>query len=96
MVRHILLVKFTPETSEQDLSQLEQAFYQLKADIPGIEGVEFGQNNSPEGLDKGYTHAILMTFSDISARDVYLTHEQHDAFKTLFVPMIEDILVFDY
>ena len=96
MVRHILLVKFTPETSEQDLSQLEQAFYQLKADIPGIEGVEFGANTSPEGLEKGYTHAVLMTFVDVKARDAYLPHAKHETFKAIFVPMIADILVFDY
>ncbi len=96
MVRHLLLVKFTLATSEQDLIQLEQAFYQLKADIAGIESVEFGLNTSPEGLDKGFTHAILMTFIDTKARDAYLPHAKHEAFKTMFVPMIEDILVFDY
>ena len=96
MVRHILLVKFKAQVSEQDITVLEQAFYQLKESIPNIETVEFGKNNSPEGLNKQYTHAVLMTFTDEKARDVYLTHEKHESFKTLFVSMIDDIIVFDY
>lgn len=96
MVRHILLVKFKEGTSEQDLTLLEQAFYQMQSDIPVIKGVEFGENNNPEGLDKGFTHAVLVTFDDLAGRDAYLIHAKHDAFKTLFVPMIQDIIVFDY
>jgi len=96
MLKHILLVKFTEQTSKQDLAKLEQAFYQLKTDIAGIETIEFGENNSPEGLNKGYSHAIVMCFSDLAARDSYLSNPYHEAFKVLFVPMIDDILVFDY
>ncbi|OUR68540.1 stress protein [Marinomonas sp. 42_23_T18] len=96
MLRHILLVKFTKQTNEQDLANLEQAFYQLKLDIAGIEAIEFGENNSPEALNKDYSHAIVMSFSDLAARDAYLSNSYHETFKVLFVPMIDDILVFDY
>lgn len=96
MLRHILLVKFTEQTSGQDLANLEQAFYQLQTDIAGIEAIEFGENNSPEGLNKDYSHAIVMCFSDLTARDAYLSNPYHETFKVLFVPMIDDILVFDY
>lgn len=96
VVKHILLVKFTAQTSSQDLTSLEHAFYQLQSDIAGIESVEFGENNSPEGLSKDYSHAILITFSDVAARDAYLTNSFHETLKVFFVPMIDDIIVFDY
>lgn len=96
MIRHILLVSFKADVTPEHLRTLEQGFYQLKKDIKGIEQVEFGQNNSPEGLNQNYSHAIVMTFVDLAARDAYLTDDYHEVFKRLFVPMIENIIVFDY
>jgi hypothetical protein len=96
VVKHILLVKFKAHTCAQDLTNLEQAFYQLKSEIAGIESVEFGENNSPEGLNKGYSHGIVIAFRDLAARDAYLTDSFHETLKLSFVPMIEDIVVLDY
>lgn len=96
MVRHILLVKFNAQASVTVLAKLEQDFYRLKADIRGIEGIEFGTNNSPESLNQGYSHAILMTFTDLAARDAYLIDPFHEQLKTSFVPLIADIIVLDY
>jgi len=37
-----------------------------------------------------------MTFTDASARDAYLTHAEHERFKTEALPTIEELVVFDF
>lgn len=95
-MRHVLLIRFKPECSASDIESLFAHFHRLSNEIAGLCAVECGVNESPEGLDKGYTHAVLMTFDDAAARDAYLPHPAHEALKTVFVPMIDDIIVFDY
>ena len=95
-MRHLLLIRFKPDVTADDLTALFDHFGRLPSEIPGLHDVESGANESPEGLDKGYTHAVLMTFGDAAARDAYLPHPAHEALKAVFVPMIDDIIVFDY
>ncbi|MEM9604609.1 MAG: Dabb family protein [Pseudomonadota bacterium] len=95
-MRHLLLIQFKPEVGPADIDALFAHFKRIPDEIPGIVGIECGANESPEGLDKGYTHVVLMTFEDAAARDAYLPHPAHDALKAVFVPMIGDIIVIDY
>ncbi|MDO1502682.1 Dabb family protein [Winogradskyella maritima] len=39
-----------------------------------MQGYEWGTNNSPEGLDKGFTHAFFLTFKSEEDRAIYLPH----------------------
>jgi hypothetical protein len=64
--------------------------------IDGVDAVEWGINDSPEGKNEGYTHSVVMTFADESGRRNYLPHPEHDALKAVFVPLLEKIIVFDY
>ena len=95
-VRHLLVIKFKPEVTDAQIDAAFAHFRRLRDDIPGIQAIECGANESPEGLDKGYTHVVLMTFDDAAARDAYLPHPAHDALKDEFVPLIGDIIVLDY
>ncbi|MFT5674302.1 MAG: hypothetical protein ACI808_000217 [Paraglaciecola sp.] len=52
--------------------------------------------SSPENINKGFTHCIMMTFADEQGRDNYLPHPEHNALKKLFRPVLEDIIVLDY
>lgn len=96
MIRHILLIKFKETASLADLETLKALFEQMPGKVEGVESVEWGTNNSPEGLDKGYTHCVLMTFADEAARQRYLPHPEHDALKEVFIPLLDDIVVLDY
>ncbi|HFG1907988.1 TPA: Dabb family protein, partial [Vibrio cholerae] len=53
-------------------------------------------NDSPEGKNQGYSHSVLMTFSDEKGRQNYLPHPEHEVLKKFFRPLLEDIVVFDY
>ena len=96
MIRHILLIEFKAETSDHQLAFMRQAFLNIPAQVEGVEALEWGANNSPEGLNKTYSHCVQMTFTDESARESYLPHPAHKALLDIFLPLLEDIVVFDY
>ena len=96
MIRHILFIRFNEDVLEKDIASIFMMFRGIKSKISGINSVECGKNNSPEDLNKGYTHCVIMDFVDESARNAYLPHPDHKALKTHFVPMLKDIIVLDY
>lgn len=95
-MRHLLVVKFKSDAVATQIDEALLYFKRIQNDIPGIVSVEYGSNESPEGLDKGYTHVVLMTFDNAEARDTYLPHPAHEALKQAFVPLVDDIIVLDY
>ena len=95
-LRHIVLFKFTETSTEDDIRQIEEAFAALPSQIDEIKDFEWGTNNSPEGLDKGFTHSFLVTFDSEEGRDIYLPHPAHQEFVDLVGPHVEDVLVVDY
>jgi len=96
MVRHILLIRFNPDASAQAINEVKEAFEAIPAKIEGIESVEWGENNSPENKNKGFTHCILMSFANDAARNHYLPHPEHQALIEIFRPTLDEIIVFDY
>ena len=64
--------------------------------IPQILSYETGTNNSPEGLDKGFTHGFVLTFHSGQDRDDYLIHPHHKDFGKLVGPLLEDVFVVDF
>ena len=97
-VRHVVVFKFKPSASEDQIKQVTDAFRQLKNKIPGIVSFERGVNNSPEKKNLGFTHIYLLTFVDASARDAYLPHPEHKKFGELLgrLGVLEDAFVVDY
>lgn len=96
ILRHVVLFKFKEGTSAENIKQVEDAFVGLKTKIPGIVSLEWGLNNSPEGLNKGFTHCFFLSFHSEADRDAYLPHPDHKAFGELLGPVLEDVLVVDY
>lgn len=96
VLRHIVLFKFKEGTSKSDISKIETAFNALPSKIDAIHSYEWGLNNSPEGLNKGFTHCYLLTFTSEEDRGIYLPHPDHKAFGAVLTPHLEDVLVVDY
>ncbi|EPY6784027.1 Dabb family protein [Klebsiella pneumoniae] len=96
MIRHILLIRFTTEATRGQIASVRSAFLSVPARIQGVTSVEWGENNSPEEKNAGYTHCVMMTFADEAARQRYLPHPEHEAIKNIFRPILNDIIVFDY
>lgn len=96
VLRHVVLFKFKEETSKEDLKKVEIAFSKLPSKISQIASYEWGLNNSPEGLEKGFTHCFFLTFKSEEDRAIYLPHPDHKAFGEVLGPHLDDVLVLDY
>ena len=97
-VRHIVVFKYKPGASEEQIRQVTEAFAALRTKIPGIVSFEHGVNNSPEKLNQGFTHVYQVTFTSAAARDAYLPHPAHKAFGELLgkLGVLESVFVVDY
>jgi hypothetical protein len=97
-VRHIVVFKYKPGTTPEQIKQVTDAFRDLRKKIPGIVGFEDGVNNSPEGKNLGFTHVYMVTFEDAKARDAYLPHPEHKKFGQLLgqLGVVSDVFVVDF
>ncbi len=76
--------------------EIVAAFEALPSKIKEIKGFKWGTNNSPEKLDKGLTHAFVLTFANEKDRDTYLPHPGHKEFGKLVGGWLADVTVVDF
>ena len=96
LLRHAVFFSFKDEATQADIDRVQQAFSALPQQIEEIRDYEWGTNNSPENLNKGFTHAFFVTFVSEADREVYLPHPAHQAFVEVLQPHLEDVFVVDY
>ena len=97
-MKHIVLFKYKPGSTSGQIKEVTEAFRALKGKIPGITSFECGVNDSPENLNKGFTHVYLITFENAGARDAYLPHPEHKKFGELLrkLDVLHEGLVVDF
>jgi hypothetical protein len=95
-LRHVVLFKFKPEATKEQINEIVAGFQALPNKIDGITAFEWGTNNSPEGLAEGFTHCFVVSFKDAKSRDAYLPHQAHKDFVAILLPRLEKVLVVDY
>lgn len=97
-MRHIVIFKYKPTATDDQIERVTGAFKDLQNKIPGIVAFEHGVNDSPENKNFGFTHVYTMTFEDAAARDAYLPHPEHRKFGQLLgeLEILEDAFVVDY
>jgi hypothetical protein len=77
MIRHVVMVKARADLPAGELEAVFAGLSGLKAWLPGMLAFAGGRDVSPEGLQRGYTHAFTIDFADAAARDAYLVDEEH-------------------
>ncbi len=94
-VQHLVLFQFKPGTTPAELRRVYEGFDALIAGTPGCIGFQWGRNNSPEGLAKGFTHGFIITFESLEARDKYMGARNHDEFREIVLPRLADVFALD-
>jgi len=98
--KHIVLVKLKPQTTREDIAEMFEALDDLQEKLPGIVEVASGPYESPEGLHKGFTHAVVVTFEDEASRDACLAHPDYEKFRQLVLKELAgglaDLIAFDF
>ena len=59
-IRHVVCFKFKESAKKSEIERVEKEFSALKDKIPGILSLEWGKNNSPENLNKDFTHCFIV------------------------------------
>ena len=89
MIRHVVLFKLRAGLGGSVANEIFAALKALKNEIPGIIAVSCGADVSPEGLQRGHTHAFTVDFTDAAARDAYLPHPAHQKVGGMIVASSE-------
>lgn len=93
---HVVTFRFKASATRPQIDSVVAAFKALKTKIPTIHEFSWGTNVSPEKLNKGFTHAFVLSFGSDTDRDAYLVHPDHVAFGKLLSPILDDVFVIDY
>ncbi|WP_404309120.1 Dabb family protein [Neorhodopirellula lusitana] len=96
VLRHVVMFGFKESSSAEEVQKVVDAFAALPSKIDAIADLEFGVNNSPEGLNDGLTHCFLVSFASEADRETYLPHPAHKAFVEVLKPHLEKVVVIDY
>ena len=95
-LRHVVLFGFEDTATAEDVKAIEEKFASLPNDIPFITGYEWGTDCSPEGLQKGHTHAFFLTFASEADRDAYIVHPAHKELGQMLGGKLKNVTVVDY
>jgi hypothetical protein len=95
MIEHIVLFRWTEQASEEAKNQVIMELRGLRGKIPGIVDLSCGANFSDRS--KGYTHGLVVRFTDRAALEKYGPHPEHQRVVQTFInPIRADILALDY
>ncbi len=95
-VKHMGLFQFKDGVSGEQIEECFTELVGMVGQIPGLEEVIHGPYESDEGLNDGFTHGFIMTFTSAQARDDYLPHPVHERVKNIVLPRLERVVVFDF
>lgn len=92
------MMKIKPEVTEEAIQSIFNALRALHDEkiITGLISFSGGIYSSPEGMNKGFTHAFSMIFEDELSRDNYFPHVEHVRVKDMIIPIVDDVVAFDY
>ncbi|WP_372772961.1 Dabb family protein [Mangrovibacterium sp.] len=96
VLRHVVGFKFKKDAQPEKVSEALAMFENLKNEVPGISKLEWGLNNSTEGLSKGFEYCFTISFNDVHAREVYVFHKAHLTAGKKITPLLDDVFVMDY
>jgi hypothetical protein len=95
MVEHIVLFRWTEGASQEAIDSAVAELRGLKGKIAGVVDLSCGVNFSDRA--KGYTHGLVVRFTDRAALEAYVPHPEHQRVVQNFInPIRADILALDY
>lgn len=77
MIRHIVLIKFNPDLTAENIAELFTELHEIQGKIPGLIGITSGRSESPEQMERGYMHGFIADFTDWDGLQAYQDHPDH-------------------
>lgn len=95
-LRHGVFLKFREGATPEQIKDIEESFAKLPSECPTIKAFEWGQNNSPEKHDDGFTHCYMFTFDDPKGLKEYAVSPAHTALVAKIPSAGEKARVLDF
>jgi hypothetical protein len=99
MIRHIVLIRFKPDTTETVIAGIFADLHKIKALLPGVISITAGRSESPEKIERGYMHGFVADFADWDVLAAYQAHPAHQSVGARLIANaiggLDGILVFD-
>ncbi|EAO5056778.1 Dabb family protein [Salmonella enterica] len=96
MVKHIVLISFKDNVSNDSIERVMRVFNNVTDSIDGVVGFEQGRSISNGDKRCNYSHCVILTLRSNLARDVYLTHIELHNLKARLLPLVSVIEVIDF
>ncbi len=90
MIRHIVLTQFREDVSDAVIAEIYAGLAAVAARLDGAQGFAGGRSDSPEQLQRGYTHGFSIDFDDAAALARYAQDAAHKALGVQLVASAEE------
>ncbi len=95
MVEHVVLFRWTEAATAEAIQQAVDGLRDLRGQIEGIVDLSCGADFSSRA--QGYTHGLVVRFTDRASLEAYGPHPAHQrVVTTLIDPIRADVLALDY
>jgi hypothetical protein len=94
MIRHVIMLKFKPEVSQEQQAELGKTSLEVIGQIPGVKNIIAGLALDIEGKPV-CDAALFIDFDDEAKLKAYLEHPVHKAAEAQLPAVCSDIKVLD-
>ncbi|MFK7997372.1 MAG: Dabb family protein [Granulosicoccus sp.] len=99
MIRHIVVTKFKPDITEERINNIYSDLSALIEWLAGAQGFCAGRSESPEQIERGYLHGLVIDFDSWDALQAYSENKELKALGARLVENavggLDGILVLD-
>jgi hypothetical protein len=95
MITHIALLSPAENVPVDEFEAVLAGASEFADEVDGIIDIHFGADTIQESMGNGYTHALVITFTDLAARDAFLVHPVHDAYAARLGPVLSQAAIVD-
>lgn len=81
---HVVVIKFTPESTPEQRQKVLDGVKQMAATIPGIKNVWL---KAARVQPRDFHTAFVIEFEDRAAADAYATHSAHEEWRNYYLPL---------
>jgi quinol monooxygenase YgiN len=95
MIRHIVMINFKDEVTEQQRDEFAKLVRETVSQLPGTRNVVVGKALDVEGKPR-YGYALLVDFDSEAALKSYIDNPTHKAAEAQMAPFLSETLISDY
>ncbi|PID39881.1 MAG: stress responsive alpha-beta barrel domain-containing protein [Proteobacteria bacterium] len=94
MITHVVMMKFRPEVTDNEIKELEALLAGLPNKIDEIQRYDFGRDMV--GSERSYDFALVSIFANLDTLKHYQAHPDHQVVLKKLGVMCENIAAVDY